>query len=112
MKDVVIALLLVAIVAAVTVIVQKFTMFRRKAHKIGVIVIPVGSETENADIAIKSAYYDETFDSTPCGREILIVNFGCRPQLWEHYQLLASEYSIVHAVDSHELYAYLKVKYG
>lgn len=112
MKEVFAALLLVAAVIAVTVIVQKFTMFRRKAHKTGVIVIPVTGETENIDFAVKSAYYDETFDSTPCGREILIVDFGCKPQMWEHYRLLASEYSIVHAISCNELYAYLKVKYG
>lgn len=112
MKEVIVALSIIAVVVIITVIVQRFTMFKRKAHKIGVIVIPVTNSTENVDHAVKSAYYDETFDSTPCGREILIVDFGCRPQIWEHYQMLASEYSIVHAINCHELYAYLKVKYG
>lgn len=112
MKDVLVALFLIAMVVVISFVIQHYTKCRKRNHKLGVIVIPVNNDTENVDFAVKSAYYEESFDNTPCGREILIVDFGCKPQVWEHYRVLASDFSTVHAISSHELYAYLKVKYS
>lgn len=111
MKEILIAFGLVFVVAVVTVFVQLAVKNFKRNHKKGLIVIPVTNETEDVDHAVKSAYFDETFDSTPCAREILLVNFGCCPQLWEHYQKLSSDYNIVHAIESYELCAYIKAKY-
>ena len=109
--EIIIAASTVIFVLAVTFVVIKFSKYTKARHKQGVIVIPVTDETEAVDYAVKSAYFDETFDNTLCGREILIVDFGCTPQMWEHYQKLASKYDIVHAINCHELRAYIKAKF-
>ncbi|NLZ46470.1 MAG: hypothetical protein GX896_07230 [Clostridiales bacterium] len=111
MKDVLISLFLICIVIIITIVVQKLTKVRKRNHKIGVLIIPVTDETANVIRTVKSAFYEETFDDSFLGREILIVDFGCKPQVWEHYQVLAKDYPTVHAINSYELIAYLKVKH-
>ena len=111
MKDILISLFLISVVIIITIIVQKLTKSRKKNHKIGVLVIPVTDETVNVTNTVKSAFYEETFDDSFSGREILIVDFGCKPQVWEHYQNLAKDYPTVRAINSYELIAYLKVKH-
>lgn len=111
MNEIILAVLTVAAVCLTTSLILCVTKFSKKRHKLGVIVIPVTDEIENVDFAVKSACFEESFDNTPYGREILIVDFGCTPQVWEHYQKLASQYKSVHAINSTELCAYIKVKY-
>ncbi len=111
MNEIAVAVLTLLTVCLVTSLLLCYTKYKKKQHKLGVIIIPVNDETEDVDFAVKSAYFEECFDNTPCGREILIVDFGCSPQVWEHYVRLASQYSIVHAINSYELVAYIKVKY-
>lgn len=110
MNELAVAVIMLAVVALATSAILCFTKYSKKRYKSGVIVIPVTDKTENAEYAVKSAYFDETFDNTTYRREILIVDFGCSPQVWEYYQKLAERYRIVRAINSHELCAYLKAK--
>lgn len=111
MNEIVIAVLTLVAVCLVTSLLLCFTKYKKKQHKQGVIIIPVNNDSENVDFSVKSAYFEECFDNFVGSREILIVDFGCSPQVWEHYVRLASQYSIVHAINSYELVAYIKVKY-
>ncbi len=115
MNEIIISAVLVAVVVLIIIVVQIITMRLRENHGVGIVIIPVGKNSENADIidnAVRSVYHEESFYNYPGGREILIVDFGCRPELWEHYQKLSDRYKKVHAIKSYELYAYLKVKCG
>lgn len=111
MSDIGIVIIVVCIVCLMTAIIISVTKYSKKRHKFGVIVIPVTDDIENVDFIVKSAFFEESFDNTPYGREILIVDFGCSPHLWEHYQKIAKQYPSVHAINSYELCAYIKVKY-
>lgn len=111
MSEIAVAVLTLLAVCLITSLLLCYTNYTKKHHKQGVIVIPVNDETENVDYAVKSAFFEESFDNSSCGREILIVDFGCSPQVWEHYVNLASQYNIVRAINSYELVAYIKVKY-
>ncbi|MBE6836600.1 MAG: hypothetical protein E7509_01185 [Ruminococcus sp.] len=111
MNEIVIAVLTLLAVCLITSLLLCYTKYKKKQHKQGVIIIPVNNDSENVDYAVKSSYFEECFDNTTSGREILIVDFGCSPQVWEHYVRLASQYSTVHTINSYELVAYIKVKY-
>lgn len=111
MGDLGVVIIVITIVCFMTDVIISVTKYTKRRHKYGVIVIPVTDEIENVDYVIKSAFFEESFDNTPYGREILIVDFGCSPHLWEHYQTFAKQYPSVHAINSYELCAYIKVKY-
>lgn len=111
LNDVVVAVIVVVIVCVLTALIITKTKYTKKRYKYGAIIIPVSDDVERVDLAVKSAFFEESFDNTPYGREIIIVDFGCSPPLWEHYQKLAKMYPSVHAINSYELCAYVKVKY-
>lgn len=111
MSDLGVVVIVVTAVCLFTAVIISITKYTKKRHKFGVIVIPATDEIENVEFYVKSAFFEESFDNTPYGREILIVDYGCSPHLWEYYQKLARQYPSVRAINSYELAAYIKVKY-
>lgn len=111
MSDAGIVIVVIGIVCLVTAMIISVTKYTKRRHKFGVIVIPVSDDIENVDFIVKSAFFEESFDNTPYGREIIIVDFGCSPHLWEHYQRFAKQYPNVKTLNSYELCPYIKVKY-
>lgn len=80
---------------------------KRRAKVRSYVLVPCFDETNDLEMTVKSAYWEEVFSSSDRARDIIILTRKGSPEEITAVQL-AEKYSIVHCVYFEQLEEYLK----
>lgn len=82
--------------------IKRISAVKSKCRKVGYILVPCDSKTENLEKLVKAYYWEEVFENENMGREILLVIMENSENDYTAKRLEA-EYPIVSVVDITQL---------
>ncbi len=101
------AVICVLVIACIAV--KKIMFMKRRCANTGYIIVPCTAKTENLEKTVRAYYWEEIFENSNLGREILIVIIEKSENVYTAKRL-AQEFSIVSAIDLSDLGDYIKKK--